>query len=491
MTATARRARLAAARAGRLGPWVIVAQGAAALAVSMGIGRFVYTPILPLMGREAGLSKSFGATLATANYAGYLLGALAGIVAPALVRSTWVMRLALSASVATLALMPASHDHAAWFVLRFVGGGASALVFVFAVSTMLSHLRHADHLVGWGFGGVGAGIALSGVLVLITGSIWSWSAAWWSSALAALLLSGLAWGLPSPEPERQATASPNADRVPPVPLVHGAVCLLLTGGHRLHHRRHVPGGGHRSEVSRMGRRRCVDSGRHLRGAGVGSLGGTGPPLDPSVAAASSADSPSDRHRPARRGRRHRAGPGRGRTIRVDVPRHRVAGDGAGRPPTVPSCHRASDHWLQRRPDPRPANRQATAPQRVLRCVARRRCDSARRRGSRRSAASGIPTPRRRDGRAISPRETGIPVSDGVRMGRACYSLCPGRRGPCRCQHQLHAGVLRFAGHRVAAARQDSQERGCWTAPTRGRRCRVDCRHGRRGRGVRRPAGRVR
>src|SRR5664279_6897 len=91
MTATARRARLAAARAGRLGPWVIVAQGAAALAVSMGIGRFVYTPILPLMGREAGLSKSFGATLATANYAGSLLGALAGIVSPALVRSTWVM----------------------------------------------------------------------------------------------------------------------------------------------------------------------------------------------------------------------------------------------------------------------------------------------------------------------------------------------------------------------------------------------------------------
>ncbi len=77
----------------------VVAQGAAALAVSMGIGRFVYTPILPLMVREAGLSKSFGATLATANYAGYLLGALAGIVAPALVRKAGVMRGALLASV--------------------------------------------------------------------------------------------------------------------------------------------------------------------------------------------------------------------------------------------------------------------------------------------------------------------------------------------------------------------------------------------------------
>jgi hypothetical protein len=166
------------------------------------------------MVREAGLSKSFGATLATANYAGYLLGALAGIVAPALVRSTRVMRVALLASVATLALMPATHDHAAWFVLRFVAGGASALVFMFAVSAMLSHLQQAHHLVGWGFGGVGAGIALSGVLVLITGSIWTWSAAWWSSALAALLLSGLAWGLTPPEPEGRASASPNPDGPP-------------------------------------------------------------------------------------------------------------------------------------------------------------------------------------------------------------------------------------------------------------------------------------
>ena len=195
---------------------VVVAQGAAALAVSMGIGRFVYTPILPLMVREAGLSRSFGATLATANYAGYLLGALAGIVAPALVRSTRVMRVALLASVATLALMPTTRDDAAWFVLRFVAGGASALVFMFAVSAMLFHLRHADHLVGWGFGGVGAGIALSGVLVLNTGSISTWSVAWWSSALAALLLSGIAWGLTPSEPQGRVTPSPNADGIPPV-----------------------------------------------------------------------------------------------------------------------------------------------------------------------------------------------------------------------------------------------------------------------------------
>lgn len=216
MTATARRARLAGARAGNSRPLIAVAQAAAALAVSMGIGRFVYTPILPLMVREAGLSKSFGATLATANYAGYLVGALAGIVAPALIRSTWVMRVALLASVAMLALMPATHGHAAWLVLRFVAGGASALVFMFAVSAMLSHLPHAHRLIGWGFGGVGAGIALSGVLVLITSSISTWSAAWWSSALAALLLSGIAWSLAPPELDRRVRASSKDVGVPPV-----------------------------------------------------------------------------------------------------------------------------------------------------------------------------------------------------------------------------------------------------------------------------------
>src|SRR6266566_1534852 len=303
-----------AARARKLRPSTVVAQGAAALAVSMGIGRFVYTPILPLMVREAGLSRSFGATLATANYAGYLLGALAGIVAPALVRSAGVMRGALLASIATLALMPVTHDHAAWFVLRFVAGGASALVFMFAVSAMLAHLRHASHLVGWGFGGVGA--------------------------------------------------------------------------------------GHRSEISRMGRHRRVDPGRHLRAAGVGNLGGTRPPLDPSVAAASGADSPSDWRRPARRCRRNCARPGRGRTVRVDIPRHRVAGAGARRPPAVPSCRRPPDHWLQCRPNPRPPNRQAIAAQRVPLRLARRRCHRARRRAGRRRAASGIPTPGRRDARAI-------------------------------------------------------------------------------------------
>jgi MFS family permease len=184
----------------RSSPWLVAGQGAAALAVSMGIGRFVYTPILPLMHAQAGLSSGAGAWLATANYAGYLAGALAAILVPSLVRSAAVMRTSIVVLIATLALMPVTRDDAAWLGLRLVAGVCTALVFVIAVSAVLSHLRgHGQHLTGWAFGGVGGGIALSGALVLVVRLASDWRAAWWAATAVALVLSAGALTL-RPEP---------------------------------------------------------------------------------------------------------------------------------------------------------------------------------------------------------------------------------------------------------------------------------------------------
>jgi MFS family permease len=182
-------------------PWRIVGEAAAALAAGMGVGRFVFTPILPLMTAHAGLTAGGGATVATANYAGYLIGAAAGIAAPRIVRSSAVLRASLVVLVASLALMPATRSLELWCALRLIAGVASALVFMIAAAGLLSHLSsRGAHLTGWAFGGVGVGIALSGVLVLVIRATSTWTSAWIASAILTGVLAAAAWNL-LPEPD--------------------------------------------------------------------------------------------------------------------------------------------------------------------------------------------------------------------------------------------------------------------------------------------------
>lgn len=165
---------------------------AAALAAAMGVGRFVYTPILPLMTAQAGLGAHSAGHLATANYLGYLGGAVATTLSPRLARSGLACRVSLLAIVASMAAMPLTVNVIAWLSLRTVAGFTSAVVFVIAVNTLLERLPEK---VGWGFGGVGAGIALSAVLVLALPTAAGWRTAWWSAAALASVLAAAGWSV--------------------------------------------------------------------------------------------------------------------------------------------------------------------------------------------------------------------------------------------------------------------------------------------------------
>jgi predicted MFS family arabinose efflux permease len=188
--------------------WIHVGRGAAGLGAAMGIGRFAYTPILPLMTAQAALTPEAAGTLATANYVGYLAGALAGTASPRLARSTLAWRTSLGVLVVSLAAMPLLPNTIGWLVLRTIAGFASAVVFVIAVNSMLEHLP--PHLPGWGFGGVGLGIALSGALVLTLPAEAGWRGAWWTAAALAAVLGAAAWtmrgrsraGVTAPAPPR-------------------------------------------------------------------------------------------------------------------------------------------------------------------------------------------------------------------------------------------------------------------------------------------------
>ncbi len=63
-------------------PYVVALAGMAALAAAMGIGRFAFTPLLPMMLSDGVITLVDGSWLATANYVGYLLGALACMALP-------------------------------------------------------------------------------------------------------------------------------------------------------------------------------------------------------------------------------------------------------------------------------------------------------------------------------------------------------------------------------------------------------------------------
>src|SRR5690606_1562144 len=104
---------------------------------------------------------------ASANFLGYLVGALAA--GGSFLRGDprlWFLG-AIAASAATTAAMAATSSFAAFLVLRLAGGAASAFVLVFATSLILERLAAAGRarLSGLLFAGVGTGIAASSALV--------------------------------------------------------------------------------------------------------------------------------------------------------------------------------------------------------------------------------------------------------------------------------------------------------------------------------------
>jgi predicted MFS family arabinose efflux permease len=144
----------------------IAAAGLIALAVAIGIGRFAFTPILPMMQEDAGLTVATAGWLASANYLGYLLGALSAVGLN--IRGATAIRMGLALIVITTFAMGLGNNFTVWIVLRTLAGVASAWVLVFVFAWSLARLAHLQRprLAGITFTGVGAGIAMAGSLCL-------------------------------------------------------------------------------------------------------------------------------------------------------------------------------------------------------------------------------------------------------------------------------------------------------------------------------------
>ncbi len=148
-------------------PAALALAGCLALAVAIGIGRFVYTPILPYMTTGLGLGKPEAGLVASANFLGYLLGALAAAWRPVPGDARLWLLVAPAASAATTGAMGLTEELGAFLVLRLANGALAALVMVLASALAMDRLAAAGRAV-WAAGiyaGVGVGIALSSLAV--------------------------------------------------------------------------------------------------------------------------------------------------------------------------------------------------------------------------------------------------------------------------------------------------------------------------------------
>ena len=202
-------------------PLAIAMAGMLALATAMGIGRFAFTPLLPMMLADGVLDLPSASWLASANYFGYLVGALLCIFQPWLWRrfdflpgfaASSAVRVGMVATC-VLTLSMALHWPAVWPLLRFAAGMASAFVFVFTSGWCLAQLasHRASALGGVMYAGPGAGIAFSGLLASgMVAMHWTAAAGWFVMGTAAVLMTVAVWRAFG----QQAPAHPSAPMVP-------------------------------------------------------------------------------------------------------------------------------------------------------------------------------------------------------------------------------------------------------------------------------------
>ncbi len=194
-------------------PWTIALAGMVSLGVAMGIGRFAFTPLLPMMLNDGVIDLPAASWLASANYLGYLVGALLCMAQPWLwARFPRLPSLAftqlirgglLTTAVLTLAMV--GSNASAWPLLRFLAGVTSGVVFVFTSGWCLSQLARLGFpsMGGFIYMGPGAGIVLSGLFA--SGMLaWQWTAAtgWLIFGLLACVLTALVWPRLSGHDER-------------------------------------------------------------------------------------------------------------------------------------------------------------------------------------------------------------------------------------------------------------------------------------------------
>jgi len=203
--------------------WAVFS-GLSALLVGLGLSRFGYTPLVPILIGEGWLDPAEAAYAGAANLAGYLIGAVA--IAQLRRRESELLLTRAALVACTLSFAACAYPLGlVWFSWwRGLSGIAGAILMVLTPPRVLAvaPVRWRGRIGGIMFLGVGLGIALSAIIapwILQLGLPQTWAGL---AALSALLTVLAWWGFPKSSLSGEPSSESSASSAAPASAVAGA-----------------------------------------------------------------------------------------------------------------------------------------------------------------------------------------------------------------------------------------------------------------------------
>jgi MFS family permease len=186
-----------------LHPWQVITGGICGLVLTIGLARFAYTPLLPSLQTQTGLTDAAAGGLAAINYAGYMSGALAATWIDDVRWRHWLYSAGLWMALLTVAAMALTTWMPAWALIRYIGGLCGATGMLLGSGLILGWLMRQGRRpeLGLYFIGLGLGIVVSALGAWGLSQVWpTWSDQWLAFAALGVLFFVPAWKWRPPVP---------------------------------------------------------------------------------------------------------------------------------------------------------------------------------------------------------------------------------------------------------------------------------------------------
>lgn len=180
----------------------VLTAGVVSLILMLGVARFAYTPLLPLMQQQASLGISEGGWLASINYMGYFSGVLIAASISNMMLKDRLYRLGIIVAIISTVGMALTTNFWIWSLMRYFAGLSSAAGMLMGSGLILNWLirHHYRSELGIHFAGAGLGITFCSYIVSAMTPEFDWRQQWFALSLLGVLLAIPAWlWLPKPE----------------------------------------------------------------------------------------------------------------------------------------------------------------------------------------------------------------------------------------------------------------------------------------------------